>query len=130
MTSNIKQFPKVKRPGEYFAFFTLETQTKAGTAYVFLACDALSGFCINTGIELNENPENILKHIYLLTENPDFVRHMDKGFTLVLDQYEELNERINEILKHVNGKILFDKKFHHHIADPMKKSFSELLNKS
>ena len=53
------------RPLEYVCFFPVEFPTKEGTAYVFLAVDAFSKFAINTGSELNDKPETIIKHIYL-----------------------------------------------------------------
>jgi len=126
----INNFPKVSRPGEYVAFFNIVVPTKEGPAFVYMACDAYSEFGFNTGAELDESPETVLKHVYLLTEDQEFVRHMDKGFTLVLDRFEELSERINAIIKPVNGKLLFDVRFHKQIAEPILKSFSKFVSKS
>jgi len=127
MTNKKDKYPKVTRPGEYVAFFTMQAKTKEGPAYIFLGCDAFSEFAFNTGVEPDKKPESILKHIYLLTENPDFVRHMHKGFTLVLDEHLELAEKITAILKTVNGKLMYDKDFHEKIARPVVKSFSQML---
>jgi hypothetical protein len=52
-------------------------------------------------------------------ENKDFVRHMDKGFTLVFDRWEELSERLETVVKPVNGKVMFNKKFHQKSAEPL-----------
>ena len=79
MIYKTEKFPKASRPLEYVAFFTMEFPTKEGPGYVFLACDAYTEFAFNTGVEPNDNPETILKHIYLLTEHPDFICHVDKG---------------------------------------------------
>lgn len=75
---------------EYVAFFNIQFPTKEGLAYVFMACDAYNEFGFNTGVEPDEKPETFLKHIYILTEDKDFVRYMHKGFTLIFDCHEEL----------------------------------------
>jgi hypothetical protein len=116
---------KARRPGEFVAFFTMEIQTGEGPGFVFFACDAFSKFAYTMGVEPNENPENILKHIYLLTEDPNFVLHRDQGFTLVLDRYEELSERIEGIIKAVHGRVLYDKKFHREIIKPLLEGLKE-----
>lgn len=119
MTKN-NSFPKATRPGEYVAFFNIQLPTKEGTAYVFMACDAYTEFGFNTGTEQDEKPETVLKHIYLLTEDKDFVRHMDKGFTLVFNQYEEFSDRINAILKPVHGLAMFDAEYHSKVSAPLR----------
>jgi len=121
-------YPKVSRPGEYVAFFNMQMTTMEGPAYGYLACDAFSEFVFNTGVEQDESPKSVLKHIYLLTEDPDFVQTRNKGFTLVLNRYEELTDEINKIITPVKGKLLFDKKFHNKIASPVLKSFSQMID--
>lgn len=118
---------KASRPGEYVAFFTMEVPTMEGPAFIFLGCDAYSEFAFKTGVEPNENSENIIKHVYLLTEDKAFLKHRDKGFTLVLDRFEELSERIEGIIKPVNGRLLYDKKFHDKIAKPVRVSLSKYV---
>ena len=125
MSRTHKKFPKATRPGEYVAFFVIQVPTKEAMGYAFLACDAFSEFGFVMGIETNESPETVLKQVYMLTENPDFIRHMHKGFTLVFDRFEELEEKINAILKHVHGKAIFDKEFNKRIAAPFRDSFLE-----
>jgi hypothetical protein len=110
---------KAQRPGEFVAFFTMRFQTGEGPGFVFLACDAFTEFAFTMGVEPNENPETILKNIYLLTEDPNFLLHRDNGFTLVLDRFEELSERIEGIIKPVHGQVLYDKRFHGEIAKPL-----------
>ena len=65
---------------------------------MFMACDTYSEFSFNTGSELNEKSETVLKHISLLTEDKNFVQHRRKDFTLVFDRYLELSDQINAIL--------------------------------
>ena len=123
MTKANEKKLKASRPGEYVAFFTMQVPTMEGPGIVFLACDAYSEFGFHTGVEQDEGPANVLKHIYLLTEDENFVRHRDKGFTLVLDKFEELSERIEGIVKPVGGQLLYDKSFHSKIARPIRESF-------
>ena len=54
---------------------------------------------------------------------------MDKGFTLVFDRFEELSERLEAVVKPVNGKVMFNKKFHKKIAAPLVSSMSQFLRK-
>lgn len=100
-----------------------------GPAYMFMACDGFSEFAFHIGPERDESPASVIKAVYLLTENKDFVRHMNKGFTLVFDRWEELSERIEGVVKPVNGKVLFNKKFHEKIAAPLVSSMNEFLKK-
>ena len=120
---------KASRPCEYVAFFTMEVPSMEGPVFVYMACDAFSGFGFNTGAERDESPDNIIKHIYLLTEDKEFVRHRHKGFTLVLDRFEDLSDRIEGIIKGVNGTLLYNKSLHCEIAKPVRASFTKFTNK-
>lgn len=127
MTKTKDLFPEISRPVEYVAVFNIKVPTLEGPAYVFMACDGYSEFAFHIGTERDESPATVIKAVYLLTENRDFVRHMAKGFTLVFDRWEELSERIDSVVKPVNGKVLFNKKFHKKIAAPLVSSMNEFL---
>ncbi|MBK7691923.1 MAG: hypothetical protein IPJ31_12695 [Bacteroidetes bacterium] len=122
-------FPVISRPGEYVAFLNFTVPTLEGEAFIYLGCDGYSEFGFNICVEPNESPESVIKAVYLLTENKDFVKHMDKGFTLVFDRFEELSERIEKIVKPVNGKVMFNNNFHQKIAAPLVSSFSQFVKK-
>jgi len=94
-----------------------------------LAVDAFSEFAYHLGVEKDESAESVLKNIYLLTENPDFLRHRDKGFTLVLEKHNELSERIYTIIHHENGKLMFNKKYNNYISNPVLKSLLDYFTK-
>lgn len=98
-----------------------------GPCFVFVAVDAFSQFAFNLGVERDENPKTILKNIYFLIEQPDFVKHIDLGFTLVLGEHEELTNEINAILKPVKGKLMFNKGFNSYLSNPVLKSFRDSL---
>ena len=119
---------EAKRPLEYVCFFPMTVPTKEGDAYIFISLDVFSDFAFNTGIEKDENPETILKHIYLLTEHPDFIKHIDKGFTLVLHKFKELEPRINNIIKPINGNLIFDGQYVNKIMVPVIKNMFQHLN--
>jgi hypothetical protein len=127
MSKMINLFPEITRPIEYVAFFNMRVSTLEGPAYVFMACDGYSEFGFQMCVEPDESPANIIKAVYLLTVDKDFVQHINKGFTLVFERWEELDDRIEGLVKPVNGKIMFNKKFHKKIAEPMVTSFKDLL---
>ena len=129
MTKIKDLFPKISRPGEYVALVYFIAPTMEGPAYIFMACDGYSEFAFHIGVERDDSPASVVKAVFLLTENKDFVRHMKKGFTLVFDRWEELSERIEGVVKPVNGKVLFNKKFHEKIAAPLVISMKEFLAK-
>jgi hypothetical protein len=81
------------------------------------------------GVEPDESPATIIKAIYLLTEDKDFIRYRDKGFTLVFDRWEELSERLETVVRPVNGKLLFNKQFHKKLAEPLVSGMQEFLRK-
>ena len=121
------QSKKATRPGEYLAFFTMTIPTKEGLGYAFLACDAFSQFGFSIGVEPSESPEMVLKNIYLLTENPEFIKLHNAGFTLVLKDFHDLKQRIESIINPINGNLIYDEKFNNHIAAPLKRSFQQFL---
>ena len=123
----MEMYPKAARELEYVAFFDFEMSTLEGPAHIFLAVDAYRQFAFSLGVEPDKKPETVLKNIYFLTENEEFVRHMDNGFTLVLGEYEELSDRINAIIKPVNGKLLFSKSFTSYLSNPVLISFRDSL---
>jgi len=127
MARKSKKFPVAKRPVEYVGLLIVQMSTMQGPAFVYVAIDAYSKFAFNLCVEKNDNPENVLKYIYLLTENSDFKEHMDKGFTLVLEKYEELSERINIIIKPVKGKLIFNKAFNNYITLPLLKDLRNIM---
>ena len=109
---------KADRPGEFICFCPITLPTKEGDAHTFFSIDAFSGFLMNTGSELTDDAETILKHIYLLTEHPEFKKKSEKGYTLVLHDYHDLAARIKSIIEPY-GKILFDKDYHEEVSTPV-----------
>jgi hypothetical protein len=127
MRTKSSEIQEAGRPLEYVAFFTVQLATREGPAFLYLAVDAFTAYAFHLGLERDESPDHILKYIYNLTEDPEFLRHADDGFTLVLEKYEDLSERINSIINPMGGKLLFNKTYNHHIALPVLKSMSEFL---
>lgn len=122
-------FPIAQRQIEYVAFFHFSVPTKEGLGYIFIAVDAFSQYAFNLGVERELSPETILKNIYFLAEHPDFTKHLDKGFTLVMGEHQDLSNRISAILKPVGGQLLFDKEFNDYLSNPVLKSFKDSFYK-
>lgn len=112
------------RPGEYLALFIFKLPTMEGIGHAFITCDAYSEYAIYTGVEKDQDPATVLRNVYLLMENKEFVKYRDKGFTLVLEEFEELSEKIEQIIKPLNGKLLYDKALHSRIALPVRENLS------
>jgi hypothetical protein len=128
MMSKVKDlFPEITRPGEYVAFLNFNVPTIEGPAYMFMACDGYSEFGFHICAEKDESPASVIKAVYLLTENKDFLQHRDKGFTLVFDRWEELSARLESVVKPVNGQVVFNKNFHKKIAAPLVSSMKQFL---
>ena len=127
--SNLSPFPIASRPIEYVGLLKLHMSTKEGPTFIYIAVDAYSEFAIHLGMEKDNSPEHVIKYIYLLTENEKFKKHMHKGFTLVLESYEELSTRINSIIYPVKGKLMFNKSFNNFIVLPVLKSLQDGLVK-
>ncbi len=119
--------PKVTRPLQNVAFFHFEMRTIEGPAYVFMAVDALDGHAFNLQVEQDNRPETILKNIYLLLEDPYFVEHGGNGITLVLEDHEDLADRIRKILKPFHGKLMFNKAYNNYLANPVMLSMLESM---
>lgn len=118
---------KATRPLEYVAFFTFEVSTKEGIGHVFLAVDAYLDFAFTLGVERDRKPETVLKNVYSLVEHPDFSKHLGKGFTLVLEEFQELSARIEAIIKPEQGKLVFNKAYNNRLANPVLRSLRERM---
>jgi hypothetical protein len=124
-----KPFPKAKRQLEYVALFNFKIATMEGPCFAFLAVDAFSEFAFHLGVERDESPNTVLKNIYFLMEQPDFVKYIDLGFTLVLGKHEELSDEINAILKPTKGKLIFNKGFNSYLSNPVVRSFRDSFSR-
>jgi hypothetical protein len=122
--------PEATRPLEYVAFVALEIRIQEGSAYLFLAVDAYHDYVFNLGVERDRNPETVLKSIYFLMEDPEFAKHLGKGFTLVIEEFEELIGSIEAIIKPVDGKVFFNKSFNNVITNPVLLSLKDAILKS
>ena len=103
--------PKATRPLEYICLFPTDMPTQQGDVFVFFALDVFSDFAFNTGTENQLNDSLILKHIKLLVNEPNFIKHRNQGFTLVLHKFEHLVTDINSIIKPLNGKVIINDPF-------------------
>ena len=128
MTS--ENFPQPTRPCEYVALFTIEISTKEGPGFVFMAYDPYKDFVFNLSVEKNDNADSLLKNIYFLIEDPHFIPYSEKGFTLILEKYEELSLRILRILEPVSGKLIFDKAYNHYLSKPVLENFQNFLSRN
>ncbi len=124
----MSKLPIAKRPGVYIIFFVVKVPTMEGMAFIYIAADAYSEFVFNLGVEKDDREKTVLKNIYLLTENPDFLIHRDEGFTLVLAKYKKLTARINAIINPVNGTLMINKAFNTFIANPVLESLQDFFD--
>lgn len=112
----MKEIPKAKEPREYIAFRKIRMETRECPAYVFFAVDAFTQYAFHLGVEPDDSDETILKNIYKLTQDEEFLRFSTSGFTLVLEQYKHLSDRIQSILKPFDAKVMFDKPYNNMIT--------------
>src|ERR1043165_7248801 len=77
---NSSDLPKDRGKLKYIAFFHVAMRTKEGPAHVFMALDVERDYLINLGVEPEVTDDVVLKHIYLLTEHPEFEPHCKIGF--------------------------------------------------
>lgn len=110
--------PKATRPLEYVAFLHLKMRVSNGFVFAFFAVDAFTGYAFSLDIEKEFTPEMVLKNIYFLCENPDFKEMNTNGFTLVMEDSEELSERIQAIIRPENGRLMYNKAFNNVISNP------------
>ena len=51
--------------------------TKEGPGYVYDAVDASSEYAFKTGVEPDNDADIVFRHIGLLIEYPDFIKHIN-----------------------------------------------------
>lgn len=121
--------PIATRSLEYVCLFPVDFPTQEGDAFIFAAIDVFSEYAFNTGVENQLNDELILKHIELLVNDPEFIKHRDNGFTLVLHKFEHLVFAINAIIKPFNGKVIINDPFVAQTFKPFLKNIYQHLAK-
>lgn len=126
----MSSLPKATRPLEFVAFLTVEVRTGEGNAHILLAVDAYLDHVFNLGVSGDKNAETILKAIYFLIEDPEFSRHLTgEGFTLVLEEFRELESRIQAVVAPAGGKLLYNKTYNNVISNPVLASLRDELFK-
>jgi hypothetical protein len=125
--SSSEKFPVPSRPLEYVAFFHFEVRTKEGPGYIYLALDAFRDYAFSLGVEREVTDEMVLRKIYFLMEDPEFEAYADQGFTIVLEEHQNLVDSIQAIIGPLNGKVLFNKAFNNHMANPVLAHFAQTM---
>jgi len=123
----MKKDPISKKPFDHLAFLYVKLNTQEGAIYAFFAVDAFDGYAINLDVERDLSPESILKNVYLLCEHPVFSKRKKKEFTLIMEEHEELSERIFAILEPENGKVIFNKKLNNVISNPFLAGMKKIM---
>jgi hypothetical protein len=120
-------FPAATRPLEFVALLNVELRTQTGPAHMYVAYDPYLDKLFNLNVEAENTAQTLLKSVYFLAEDPLFIAHNTHGFTLILENFEELLPNINTILKPIRGKCLCDKKFHNYLTNPVLESLVNFL---
>jgi hypothetical protein len=115
-------------PLEYVAFVKVKVKTHLGFIYLYTAVDALTNKAFQIGVEKDDDPQTILKGVYMLTENEAFANLNVEGFTLVFEDNEELKEQIEVIIRLVNGKVIFNKTYNQYLSNPLLLDISKMFN--
>lgn len=119
------------RPREVIYFIPVQLNTVSdGKVYMFMIMDAYSEFMFQAGSERGDDMEYVLKQIQLLMSNKDFSRHGGQPFTLVMSDYEEYRNEIEDIIKPHGGKMLVDKEYVNREMAPVVDSFLSIMAKN
>ncbi|SDE86036.1 hypothetical protein SAMN05216464_11087 [Mucilaginibacter pineti] len=104
----MKNVPVANKPCEVLCFFPVEVPTQEGDAYVYLTMDVATEFLFQTGSELSNDIDMVVKHIERLLNHKDFNRCKNQAFTLVLHKYEAYQSKIAAIIEPYGGKLVID----------------------
>jgi len=129
IAEEVKSRLKATRPFEYICFIPIEFPTEIGNVFLFMAVDFLTNYSIHTGTEKNDSPKFMLKHLKLLMTHRDFVRQVEKDFTIVLDKYTDIADKIKEIIAPFGGKLIYNETFVASVAGPFSKDLIASLKK-
>lgn len=123
------KFPEATRPLEYIGLFPASMPTKKdGEVFMYIAVDAFTRFAFNTGIERDNSPASILKHIKLLINHKDFRIQSGQTFTIVLHKYKEITPQINEIIQPSGGKVIFNDPYLTSIMAPVLENMMKFMS--
>jgi hypothetical protein len=129
---SLKSPDQFTRIGEYIGLSRLKLNTLQGSAYIFVAVDGFSEYGYNLGVEKSDDPALVVRFVYELTEHNYFVQHQDrsKGFTLVLEEFEDQAERIRKVISSMNGKVVINKSLNNKIMQPLLVSIAQQIKRS
>jgi hypothetical protein len=120
-------FPVPTKPLEFIALLVVELSTKEGAVFMYVAYDPYLDKLFNLSVEKENNPTNLLKSIYNLADDPMFSQYNTDGFSLILENQEELSKRIETILRPINGRCIFNKAYNNYLTQPVIKSLRDFL---
>jgi hypothetical protein len=122
-----ESFPVPTKPLEFIALLVVELSTKEGAVFMYVAYDPYLDKLFNLSVEKENNPTNLLKSIYNLADDPMFSQYNTDGFSLILENQEELSKRIETILRPINGRCIFNKAYNNYLTQPVIKSLRDFL---
>ena len=99
------------RSREVVVFRFVQVPTQEGMAYLFIAMDVFSQFLFQTGVEDHMNEQVFFKHVKRLMKDPDFKKHGKKPFALVIGQFEELDQKIAQLIRPKGGRVVVNQQF-------------------
>lgn len=119
-------FQAPKTPSSLIALFSLPIETEVdGLCHLFFAVDAFDGYAFSLGAEQNNSMIELLNALDVLINDPHFDPHPEAGFTLVLAEYEEYAEKLEDALVIFNGKVQVDAPLNALIAKPLLDSLAD-----
>jgi hypothetical protein len=111
---------KIKRPGQLTYLAAIPMPTSEGQVFLYMAIDHYSEFVMDLGFEEVLNEEMLIQKIKQLLQDPNFKKHTQKMFTIMLPVGEEIEQEINQLIK-PKGNIIFDEKATLKVADTLVK---------
>ncbi|RYG42074.1 MAG: hypothetical protein EOO01_23805, partial [Chitinophagaceae bacterium] len=81
---------------------------------------------MNLAVEMTCDIDTMLKSLFYLTEQPLFQEYSDGPFYVVMDSFENEQERIDKMLALSGGKSLFNRSYHSKLMMTVAKNMADL----
>lgn len=110
---------KPTRPFQYIAFFTVQLRTQEGPAFVFIGYDVFQDKVFQLGLERDKLADTVLQNVYRLVDHPFFQDYRGEGFTLLIEEFETLADRMEKIVNPSGGKVLYNRALTNEVIHPV-----------
>ncbi len=86
---------------------------------MFIGYDVFQDKVFQLGLERDKLADTVLQNVYRLVDHPFFQDYRGEGFTLLIEEFETLADRMEKIVNPSGGKVLYNRALTNEVIHPV-----------